>query len=77
MKRWREIGAEGGAAIAAAPFVHFRADQAEQAERSQRGPASGIEDARQVLLLVYQPMERVGSIAAGSAALFALADGFF
>lgn len=59
------------------PLVHFRADQAEQAERSQRGPASGIEDARQVLLLVYQPMERVGSIAAGSAALFALADGFF
>src|ERR1700747_2438146 len=79
MKRLCEIGAESGAAIAA--ILWFISARIRLSKRSvvKRGLASGIDDPRQVLLLVYQQSRwsAWAAIAAGSAALFALADGFF
>jgi hypothetical protein len=79
MKRLREIGAGSGAAIAA--ILWFISARIRLGKRSavQRGLASGIDDPRQVLLLVYQQSRwsAWAAVAAGSAALFALADGFF
>jgi hypothetical protein len=79
MKRLCEIGAESGAAIAA--ILWFISARIRLSKRSvlKRGLASGIDDPRQVLLLVYQQSRwsAWAAIAAGLAALFALADGFF
>jgi hypothetical protein len=78
MKRLCEIG-ESGAAIAA--VLWFISARIRLGKRSavNRGLGSGIDDPRQVLLLVYQQSRwsAWAAIAAGSAALFALADGFF
>jgi hypothetical protein len=54
MKRLCEIGAESGAAIAA--ILWFISARIRLSKRSavRRGLASGIDDPRQVLLLVYQ-----------------------
>jgi hypothetical protein len=79
MKRLCEIGSESGAAIAA--VLWFISARVRLSKRSivKRGLGSGIDDPRQILLLVYQQSRwsAWAAIAAGSAALFALADGFF
>jgi hypothetical protein len=79
MKRLCEVGAESSAAIAA--LLWFISARIRLGKRGavKRGLASGIDDPRQVLLLVYQQSRwsAWAAIAAGLAALFALADGFF
>ena len=79
MKRLCEIGAESGAAIAAILWFISARMRLSKRSKVRRGLASGIDDPRQVLLLVYQQSRwhAWAAIAAGSAALFALADGFF
>jgi hypothetical protein len=78
MKRLCEIGAESGAAIAAILWFISARMRLSKGSKIKRGLASGIDDPRQVLLLVYQQSRwsAWAAIAAGSAALFALADGF-
>jgi hypothetical protein len=79
MKRLCEIGAGSGAAIAAVLWFISARIRLSKRSVARRGLASGIEDPRRVLLLVYQQSRwsAWAAIAAGSAALFALADGFF
>jgi hypothetical protein len=79
MKRLCEIGAESGAAIAAILWFISARMRLSKGSKIKRGLASGIDEPRQVLLLVYQQSRwsAWAAIAAGSAALFALADGFF
>jgi len=54
MKRLCEIGAESGAAIAAILWFISARMRLSKGSKIKRGLASGIDDPRQVLLLVYQ-----------------------
>jgi hypothetical protein len=79
VKRLLEIAAESGAVVAA--IFWFMSARIRLSKRGavKRGLASGLDDPRQILLLVYQQSRwsAWAAIAAGLAALFAFADELF
>jgi hypothetical protein len=78
MKQMLEMLAEISAATAAILWFLSARVRLTRRDTARRGLASGVDDPKALLRLVYQQSQRSAwaAVAAGLAALFALADGF-